>query len=303
MTSGALAAGALTNQISAAESTSRWDDAGIAKYSNKLIDWLKANFAQRASTLATTTGQDFKLEYDYLAPTKEKSRLRIFEKYANADLSKKASDAHLRSCLAELEKIRQALAAAEAKAVGLWKSQEENAKLKEGKIYDSTVIASRLTVVLDCSYSMAPYLKAVREEIARDFINASIVEVNGCKMERVSDCPWFYSAPSIFVNPFTPDRHIPKVPTLDEQPYLAFLRWTLNTPAALECMVDLMKSDAIYWFCDFDDPTDDAIIKNLARKMLAQKTKLYIHTLDKRPPTLLVTLAEKSGGAVVRKRI
>jgi hypothetical protein len=68
-------------------------------------------------------------------------------------------------------------------------------------------------------------------------------------------------------------------------------------------MADLMKTDAIYWFCDFDDPTDDFVITGIARKIIEQKVALYIHTLDKRTPKLLATLAEKSGGAVVRKRI
>ena len=57
------------------------------------------------------------------------------------------------------------------------------------------------------------------------------------------------------------------------------------------------------WFCDFDDPTDDRVIKEIARKMIGQKVAIYIHTLDKRTPKLLATLAEKSGGKVVRKRI
>lgn len=43
--------------------------------------------------------------------------------------------------------------------------------------------------------------------------------------------------------------------------------------------------------------------KEIARKIIAQSVKLYIHTLDKRTPKLLATLAEKSGGTVVRKRI
>jgi hypothetical protein len=122
-------------------------------------------------------------------------------------------------------------------------------------------------------------------------------------MEREPTCPWFFAAASHWVNPFTPDRHIPKVPTLEEEPHSVFNRWIHDAPAALDCMVDLMKCDVIYWFCDFDDSTLDERIKDFARKMMAQKAKLFIHTLDKKPPALLITLAEKSGGGVVRKRI
>jgi len=67
-------------------------------------------------------------------------------------------------------------------------------------------------------------------------------------------------------------------------------------------MNSLMKSDAVYWFCDFDDSTSEHIIKGLAREYLKNETRLYIHTLENRPPSLLVELAERSGGAVIRKR-
>ena len=64
-----------------------------------------------------------------------------------------------------------------------------------------------------------------------------------------------------------------------------------------------MDADVIYWFCDFDDGDDDEVIKRLARKILAKKIKLFAHTVDNRPPALISTLAEQSGGAVIRKRI
>lgn len=300
--SGALAA-ALASRSLAGEGKGSWSDESIAKYSQKLIDWLKENFARRASTLVTTAEMDFNLDYDYLGPTEDKSRIRDFEKFAAGKMSEKAGDAHLAACLTEFERIRQSLADAEAKAVGLWKVPVENEAIREGRIYDSNVVASRLTVVLDSSRSMMPYLDAVRKEITRDFAGAHFVEVNGCQMEYAATCPWFFSAPSLWVNPFAPERHIPKVPTLEDRPHSAFIGWTRDAPAALECMVDLMKSDAIYWFCDFDDETTDDLIKAFARKLLDQKTKLFIHSLDKRPPTLLATLAEKSGGAVIRKKI
>jgi hypothetical protein len=90
---------------------------------------------------------------------------------------------------------------------------------------------------------------------------------------------------------------------MKERPHSAFIGWTRSATSALESMVDLMRADAIYWFCDFDDPTDDGIIREFARKVIDKKVKLFIHTVDKRTPELLATLAEKSGGKVVKKRI
>ena len=173
----------------------------------------------------------------------------------------------------------------------------------EGMIYDTRVSAERLTVILDNSPSMTPYLPKLRNEISRDFAGAYFVEVGGCALTRSAAFPWFFCGPSSITNPFTPERHIPKVPTVAESPHSAYVGWTRDTAAALECMADLMKTDAIYWFCDFDDPTNDTEIREIARKILDQRVALYIHTLNKKPPTLLATLAEKSGGAVVRKRI
>ncbi len=118
LTSAALAA-AMADRALAGEGKGSWDDKNIAEYSQKLIDWLQANFAQRASTLITLIGMDVKLDYDYLGPTEDKSRKRQFEKFAEGKLAQKAGQAHLAACLTELERIRQSLAATEAKAMGL----------------------------------------------------------------------------------------------------------------------------------------------------------------------------------------
>ena len=302
-----LGAGAITalaaGTAGAAESTGRWNDQNIAEYTQKLFDWLKANFAQRAETLRVEAGSVFNLEYDYMGPTEDKKRLRVFEKFAKGRLSDSAAEKHIQSCLSEFERIRTALAAAEAVAAQAWKAKTGDMLAKEGTIYDTRVSAERLTVVLDSSHSMRPYLPKLRDEISGSFSNAYFVEVDGCKLTRPAEVPWFYSKPTPVANPFSAERHIPKVPTLEERPHSSFIRWTRDAPAALVCMADLMKTDAIYWFCDFDDPTDDRVIKEIARKMIGQKVAIYIHTLDKRTPKLLATLAEKSGGKVVRKRI
>ncbi|MCW1885714.1 hypothetical protein OKA04_13320 [Luteolibacter flavescens] len=287
----------------AAEGRGKWDDESIAEYTQLLFDWLKANFKKRAATLGNAGGTAFKLEYDYMATTEDKKRQRIFERFAEGRLSDKAAEEHITTCLTEFERVRASLAAAEAVAAAAWKDDPDEAVAREGRIYDSTISAARLTVVLDSSRSMKPYLDPLRKEITRDFSSAYFVEVDGCALTKVAACPWYYAAPVDGVNPFTPDRHIPKVPTTKDLPHSTYIRWTRDAPAALECMVDLMKTDALYWFCDFDDDTREENIIQLGKKLLAQKTKLYVHTLDKKVPNLIATLAERSGGQVVRKKI
>jgi hypothetical protein len=293
----------LAGPAGAAEGKGKWNDENIAEYTGKLFDWLKANFEKRAETLGNDTGNAFKLDYDYLAPTEDKKRLRAFERFAEGRLADKAAEKHVTTCLEEFERVRKSLAAAEAEASLAWKAGDEVAAVREGKIYDSTVSAARLTVVLDCSRSMTPYLAALRTEITRDFANAYFVEVDGCWLTQPGDHPWFFAAPVLGVNPYSPERHLPKVPAAADLPHSTFIRWTRDTPSALLCMVELMKTDAIYWFCDFDDPTRDDVIRSIGMKLLAQKAKLFVHTLDKKAPGLLATLAERSGGKVVRKKI
>lgn len=302
ISAGTLAAG-LAGRAGAVEMSGNWDDASIAKYTQLLFDWLKKNFKQRAETLAKETGSEFKLAYDYMGPTENRRRLREFEKFAAGRLLGKASEKHVESCLTEFERIRKTLAAAEAAAAVNWKTDVDLIAVKEGRVYDSLISAGRLTVVLDNSPSMKPYLAALRQEITRSFPSAYFVEVDGCDFDSPARTPWFYCAPTRGVNPFSPARHIPKVPTLEGKPYGFYNNCILDAPGALACMVDLMQADAIYWFCDFDDRTEDNVMRELARKVMAQKVKFYVHTLDKRVPTLFATLAEKSGGRVVKKRI
>ena len=156
---------------------------------------------------------------------------------------------------------------------------------KEGKIYDTTLTSGRLSIILDNSPSMAPYLEKLRSEIFRDFSEAYFVEVDGCRLSRPSAYPWFFSGPVQGVNPFSAARHIPEVPHKDDMPYSTYIRWTRDTAGAFHCMADLIQSDAIYWFADFQDSDSDSVVKPLARKILEKKIKLFVHTVDSRPPS------------------
>jgi hypothetical protein len=287
----------------ARESTGSWDDENIVEYTIKLFDWLKGNFESRAKELSLHNDTPFVLPYDYLAPTDDSKKLRMLEKFAEARLSNRATEEHIQLSLEEFEKVRASLASAEAKAAKTWVPSNDAITIKNGRVFDSTISAGRLSVVLDNSPSMTPYLEKLRDEITNEFASAYFVEVGGCQMSRDPTSPWFFSAPAQGVNPFTPDRFIPAVPSASDRPYSRYLGWTRDCPGALMAMADLMHSDAIYWFCDFDDSSHDEVIRRVARNLMEKKVKLYVHTLDKRPPELIATLAERSGGEVIRKRI
>lgn len=289
--------------LQAGEGSGKWNDKSIAEYSLKLMNWLKSNFEDRAKQLKAQAGILFTPEYDYLAPTTDRRKLRMLEKFEEGRLSGRAAEKHITQSLAEYERVRLDLAKVEQKAAQTWRSDSDSIEVKNGRVYDTSISASRLTVILDKSRSMTPYLEKLRKEIARDFSNAHIVEVDGCHLNRKDSCPWFYAAPVSGVNPFTPDRHIPRVPAGNQRPYSTFIRWTRALPSAIDAMTDLMHADAIYWFCDFDDKHDDEVIKRLARKIITKKIRLYVHTVNRRPPSLISLLAKESGGAVIKKRI
>lgn len=299
----AAAAGSSFPLLQGAEPTGRWTEERMQEVSLELFNWLRGNFELRAKELERCLGEPFALNYQYLAPTEDRAKLRLLEKFEKQSLSKKAFHEHLVASLEDFEKVRVELAAAEQAAVLKWEGKVEDLVAKGGTVYDTEVTAGKLCVVLDSSRSMTPYLVKLRAEISKDFADAYFVEVDGCDLKREAHSPWFFSAPREWINPFTADRHIPKVPSGNDAPYSTLMRWRRDAAGALDCMVDLMGSDAIYWFCDFDDPTDNEVIKKFGRNLLKKNVRLYVHTLGKRPPELIQELADRSGGKVIRKRV
>jgi len=293
--------------LCARERTSSWKSDSIQKYSSELIEWLKANLETRAKTLEEFTGKPFPIVYEYLAPTEDRKKLRILEKFSERRLSKKDTEVHVTHSLTELEEIRTSLAKEELKAAKLWDEKngdkEEVKELKNGSVFGVNIDADRLGVILDNSHSMSPYLEKLKAEITNEFPNAYFVEVNGCQLTRTKSASWFYTSPIEDINPFQADRHIDKVPTWQEHPYSVFLEWKRDLFSAMVAVAELMKMDTIYWFCDFDDDTYDHIIKNLGQKLIAEDVTLYVHTLRKNPPKLMKMLVERTGGKYFKKRV
>ncbi|MEP2776425.1 MAG: hypothetical protein ABJQ29_16985 [Luteolibacter sp.] len=289
--------------LRAGEGTGKWSDESRQEYCGLLIEWLRENFDRRAATLKNETGNDFDLGYDYLAPTEDRRKLRMLDKFAEQRLSDSDTEEHVTAALREFESVRKRLAEAEAVASGNWVAKNREKASKEGTIFDTQVTAGNLGVILDNSRSMQPYLEKLREEISKDFMDAYFVECNGCDLSYEARSPWFFSSYLEGMNPFSAELHIPAVPQWEDAPYSRFISYTRDAPGALHCMSDMMEMDAVYWFCDFDDPVEDDVMRRIARSFMDRKVRLYVHTLDKRPPEMIQLLAEKSGGAVIRKRI
>ena len=293
----------LPPSLRAAEATGKWSDESRQEYCGLLMDWLRADFERRAANLKNETGVEFDLGYDYLAPTEDRRKKRMLEKFAEQRLSDRDTEKHVSSALAEFEEVRKRLVVAEAKASEGWVAEKRERLAKDGTIFDMEVRAGNLCVIMDNSRSMQPYLEKLREEILGEFGDAFIVECNGCDLSYPARAKWFHAEYVGDIDPFSPDRHIPEVPQWENAPYSRFISWTRDTPGALLCMSELMEADAVYWFCDFDDPVNEEVMAGIARNFMDRNVKLYVHTLDKRPPEMISLLAEKSGGEVIRKRI
>lgn len=297
--------------IQAAEATGgKWTKQWIVKYAMSLVEWVKEDFAKRASEVVTTTQKAVPLNYQFKAGELDRKEAREHQQFLDGRLSDRQTDACIAGYLKDLEEVMKVLASAEAGAFSLWKDpaidapgQEQVQPMISGKIFGANVEANRLGVILDNSPSMKPYVEKLRAEIGRDFATAHIVEVNGCLlhfMDRVS-FPWFYSAPAAGMNPFAPERHCPEIPQKDA--HLAWYDWTHDLTGAFLAMVNIMKVDAIYWFCDFDDHLDATAFARIAKPMQESKIKLFAHTVKKGPPNFVIDFIKASGGDFIRKTV
>jgi hypothetical protein len=289
--------------VQAKELTGKWTKEWIVKYSMSLVDWVKEDVSKRANTLKDLAELDVALGYQFFNDPLDKKKQTYQDRFLAARLSDKDTADHIKGFLEDIEAVRVAVAAKEAEAVKTWKDETAgDLPVKEGKIYDSTIITRNLGVILDKSYSMTHYLEKLRTEIGRDFAGCHIVEVDGCEMwEGGGRYAWFHAVPARGINPFTPDRYIPSIP--QSEAHIAWMEWTQDTQSAFYAMVELMKMDSIYWFCDFDDEIFESEFSRIAKSILDHKVKLFVHTLSKSPPKFVSTLVEQSGGKVIKKRI
>jgi hypothetical protein len=310
---GTLAASALlTRRSEAREKYGRWDKESVIKYSMDLINWAKKDMDGRASLLKQLVDIEVDLGFKYFHGTLERKEGDYHKRFLDGRLAANETEKHIAAFLKDIEAVRVVLAKKEAEAVPMWKDGGALAggSLKEGKVFDTSLSSRNLGVIVDRSPSMTPHIEKLRAEVERDFAGCHIVEVDGCEIfsphymrpvRKLEDSAWFFAAPADGINPFTPDRHCPGIPQQDA--HVEWWYWNSNTLAAHKAMAALMKVDAIYWFCDFDDPTDGTGISILKSMILASKIRLFIHTLDKNPDKHLAAIVEASGGKLIKKRL
>lgn len=268
----------------------------------EMTSWFKSNFKYRAELLEKRTGKPFDLAYIYQSPKEDKivaaleDKLRV-KRVSNSDLKTyiKETEVHIKACIVELGKIDADLLKAEALVLSTLPA-EQNIKVKSGNIFGVDIDAARFGVILDASGSMHPHLSKLRAEIARDFPDAALAEVIGCFCHESLEVPWF------FVDPLSFNPSPPKVPTWEIMNKSISSGWSQNTVSAFSALIDIKKVDAIYWFSDFRDSIDNDTIAMLSDKITDNGVIIYVHTLEKDPPKIILKLVKKSGGEVIKKR-
>ena len=308
---------ALLNPVVAGESYSRWTRESIVELAAEYIESTKVNFQNRAEEIQAQTGEIVLLDYQYFHHPSGADAKR-HQKFLDARLSEKTTEAHIQGFLEDFERIRVKLAAAEVRASESWEAQRsadspEEKEMEHFELFGEDVSARHLGVLLDNSPSMRPHLEALRAEISAVFPEYVPYEVWGSflryqpkshgrdyPLRGVS--PWHFAEPAGGQNPFLPHWHNPKIP-LDISLHYFVTALERDNLSALRALAELEKVDAIYWFCDFDDDIGNRAIKELEKMMKATGIKLYIHTLKRSPPKALRKLVEENGGAIIRKKI
>ena len=280
----------------------------VAENVMEFVTRLKDEFAKRAAMVEAQTGNKIELGYRYYHPPLTKEQEQNQRSFLLGRTNDRISKAHITNFSRDLEQARQRLAAAEEKASVEW--EEENADGFTGRvdsaevradIFGLEVVATNLGVILDNSPSMREFLPALREEITSNFTESYFIEVRGSWVNSKADAPWFFAAPMEEDNPFDPKWWIPEVPSMNFES--TFRRWNRDNPSAIVALIELMKVDAIYWFCDFDDEEEDEAVARIAGPILENGVALYVHTVKNRPSKALEKLIEDSGGELIRKRM
>lgn len=160
-----------------------------------------------------------------------------------------------------------------------------------------------LGVILDTSGSMAPYLKDLREEIARNFSNAIFLEVSGC---------------SLHTTRFKAEKFLDSSPPKDNK--------RRSVMDAMFELVQVYQVDSVYWFSDLQDGQRDAALQQLRSLVWGKEMpalargapvpsqsevsssavdsvfRLYVRSTGRTPDSGLSTIILESGGSSRTKK-
>lgn len=153
-------------------------------------------------------------------------------------------------------------------------------------LFGQSIRSNRLGVIWDVSKSMHRYLPTVLQEIKTNFPNASIVLVSGSGITLQGNGQVFpVSRKSIFSQSkvykhFNNSSFPAAVEILDQlsstKTFFTDARLDQATHHAFTHLID-QGVDSIYWFGDFQDPIELALLNDLSKHLLDKKITVFAH--------------------------
>ena len=153
---------------------------------------------------------------------------------------------------------------------------------KVGSIGGMKITSRRLGVVLDVSGSMDAQIRAVKNEIRKNFSSSTVIEVVGCSLDwREKD------------------------PSFDFKKSKGTVRYKKNAGSvaeAVEILIAHTNVDAIFWFSDLNDPRSKEGLQRLSHLLGTQfgsdrrPVKFYVQSVDEEPDATLIGICKRSGG-------
>jgi len=134
---------------------------------------------------------------------------------------------------------------------------------RSAEIDGVSVYSSNFGVILDVSGSMAAHIDPLKEEIGKGFQSPLYREVNGCSLhERQGNAA-------------------------------AIPGGAGDTLSCIEEMILIYKVDTIYWFCDLNDPRDEAALLRLGDLLRMGDVRFYVRSVGQRPDRELKALMDE----------
>lgn len=319
--------------LHAKEYGGKWTDKSKAEVSWKLIEHLKTEQEERLEKLKeyvpdlTPT-----LSFSNFPSETGRDGERTKEKFLEGRLSSKATAEFMGGLHQNLQANQNLLYPAEKLAFKKWQPKpgdsKESTKTHTAKILGNEVTAIRLGVILDNSPSMREVVETLRKEITQKFSYSYFVEVAGTKLSPrqqfgsllarrssvggkdvkygIQDSSWFFADPPKHLNPFDPKWHSPQSLGCLKSIETCYPEWpriTRDPISALLAMINLLETDTIYWFSDYEDDVDEKFLLTLIREMQEKKIRLYLVSNSRKPHKLLMKYAEYSGGSYKKERV
>ena len=151
----------------------------------------------------------------------------------------------------------------------------KSARRGTGKIGKMPVKAERLGVILDVSNSMQSAITKCKVDIDRGFPDSPVATVEGCSVNRFPE------------------------PSQAGGPHTSFIRASStdsSTVAAIQSLVINDKVDAIFWFSDLADLTENSPLAALAAWLKERGVRLYVRKVYSRPSAAVIEAVEATGG-------